>query len=597
VALFPQSFIDEVRSAADIVTVISDYVSLRKAGVTYKGLCPFHAEKSPSFSVNRDRGLFYCFGCQAGGDVFKFIELQEKLNFTDAVRQLAQRFGIPIPEVEPSAEQRESSAERESLLRIHEVAAAYFREQLHTPAAERIRAYLADTRKLTAATVETLGLGFAPPSRDGLRLRLLKEGFPRELTVKSGLVTRRDDGSEIDRFRNRLMVPIARDTGSVIAFGGRALEKDQVPKYLNSPETPIYSKSRTLYGLNLTKGEIRKANVAIIVEGYFDFAQVFQAGGLPAVASCGTALISQQAHLLHRFASKTVLCYDPDAAGLNAARRGGELLLAEGFEVSVAMMPGGLDPDSFVQAHGREGFVAQLRQARPFALQFSVDQAASGKNLDDPSDQRAFVQEIKEFAHRVIRDPVLLDQLADRVAVRAHLPVDTVRTALRVPRAGQTARAPAPAVVTAPLRDVERGLLWAIVHTPEAAAAILRELEPADLEGLRSQDLLKKASQIVSEGDNEFPNALLERLTDQEAQLVARVATEREPPVRDLEMCLQVLRFGRIERQLLSIQHEIDGRRSLGRDDSALDDLLREKNRLRSALERARRGPRDVYNK
>jgi DNA primase len=267
VALFPQSFIDEVRSAADIVTVISDYVSLRKAGATFKGLCPFHGEKTPSFNVNRDRGFFHCFGCGVGGDVFKFIELQDKVGFTDAVRQLAQRFGIPIPELEATEAGRESAAEREGLLRIHEVAAAYFREHLESPGGTRIRDYLLKERGLTSDTINTLGLGFAPPTRDALLSRLVQQGFPAALIAKSGLVVRRDDGSEVDRFRNRLMVPITRDTGSVIAFGGRALQKDQVPKYLNSPETPIYSKSRTLYGLNLTKGELRQAHYVVIVEG------------------------------------------------------------------------------------------------------------------------------------------------------------------------------------------------------------------------------------------------------------------------------------------------------------------------------------------
>ncbi len=203
-----------------------------------------------------------------------------------------------FPSWKSSDENRESSAEREALLRMHEIAAAYFREQLQSDAAARIREYLSGARKLLPATIDTLSLGFAPPSRDGLRQRLLKQGFAPALLVRSGLVTRRDDGTEVDRFRNRLMIPIARDTGSIVAFGGRALEKDQVPKYLNSPETPIYSKGRTLYGLNFTKGDVRKANVAIIVEGYFDFAQVYQAGGLPAVATCGTALTPAQAQHL-----------------------------------------------------------------------------------------------------------------------------------------------------------------------------------------------------------------------------------------------------------------------------------------------------------
>lgn len=596
-ALFPQAFIDEVRSAADIVTVVSDYVSLRKAGTAYKGLCPFHVEKSPSFSVNRDRGFFHCFGCGAGGDVFKFVELQEKVNFTDAVRQLAQRFGIPIPELESSDEGRESTAEREALLTMHEVAAAYFREQLQAPAAGPIRSYLAEARKLTAATIETLGLGFAPSSRDGLKQRLAKQGFSPALAVRSGLVTRRDDGTEVDRFRNRLMIPIVRDTGSIIAFGGRAMEKDQHPKYLNSPETPIYSKSRTLYGLNLTRSEVRKAKLAIIVEGYFDFAQLFQAGGLPAVATCGTALTTAQVNLLRRFASKAVLCFDPDTAGQHAAERSGELLVSEGFDVTVPLMPAGKDPDTYLQTDGREAFVGLLRKSKPY-LDFRVDRAAAGKDLTRGDGQRAFVSEMQAFAARVIRDPVVRDQLADRVAHKARVSVETVRTAFRPVRSSRSA---GPATVAAapagPLRDVERGLLWAMVHQPEELAVALRQLESADLEGLRSQDVLEKALQAVGGDTAELPNTVMERLTDQEAQLLARVATDREPPVRDLAECVRELRLGRIRRQILALQREIDDHAASGRAATELDELLRQKNALSSQMEQARRGPREGYNK
>jgi DNA primase len=596
-ALFPQSFIDEVRSAADIVTVVSDYVSLRKAGTAYKGLCPFHAEKSPSFSVNRDRGFFHCFGCNAGGDVFKFVELQEKVNFTDAVRQLAQRFGIPVPELESSDEGRESTAEREALLTMHDVAAAYFREQLAAPGAESIRTYLREGRRLTPATVDALGLGYAPPSRDGLKQRLIRQGFSPVLAVRSGLVTRRDDGTEVDRFRNRLMIPIARDSGSIIAFGGRAMEKDQNPKYLNSPETPIYSKSRILYGLHLTRSEIRKAKLAIIVEGYFDFAQLFQAGGLPAVATCGTALTTAQANLLQRFASKAVLCFDPDTAGQNAAERSGELLVSEGFDVTVPPMPGGMDPDTFLQAEGREGFVGLLRKSKPY-LDFRVDRAAAGKDLTRSDGQRAFVRDMQAFAARVVRDPIVLDQLADRVAHKARVSVETVRAAFRPARTSRSAAPTVPASAPAgPLRDVERGLLWAMVHQPEELAAALRQLEMADLEGLRSQDVLEKARQTARSGKSELPNAVMERLTDQEAQLLARVATDREPPVSDLGECVRELRFGRIRRQILALQQEIDDHAAAGRAEARLDELLREKNALSSQMEQARRGPREGYNK
>jgi DNA primase len=596
VALFPQTFIDEVRSAADIVTVISDYVSLRKAGTRYKGLCPFHGEKTPSFSVDRDRGFFYCFGCNAGGDVFKFIELQEKLGFNDALRQLAQRFGIPIPELEADESGRESAAEREALLRIHEVAAAYFREQLESPAGARIREYLLRDRGLTAETISLLGLGYAPPARDALRQRLLKQGFAPAAALRSGLVTHRDDGSEHDRFRNRLMIPITRDTGSVIAFGGRAIDKDQNPKYLNSPETPIYSKGRTLYGLSLTKPALRTAHMAVIVEGYFDFAQVYQAAGVPAVATCGTALTNAQAQLLRRFASKAILCYDPDAAGQGAAERSCELLVNEGFDVNVALLPAGLDPDTFIQQRGRDAYVAQLKQSRPY-LDFLLDRAASGQDLARDDVRREFLRKMLAVAAR-IPDAAARDQFADRLAHKARVTEEVVRSEIRKAAAARRVELPANRLrPAAPLRDVEKGLLWALVHDPGAAATVLKSLEQTDLEGLMSQSLLEKAIALPPLATEQLPSVLMERLTEDEAQLLSKVASAEEPPTLDLNECVRALRFGRIERQLAEIQREIDHSGRNGASGDAISQLLRRKNDLRTELELARRGPRDGYNR
>jgi DNA primase len=593
VALFPQPFIDEVRSAADIVTVISDYVSLRKAGATFKGLCPFHGEKTPSFNVHRDRGFFHCFGCGVGGDVFKFIELQEKVGFTDAVRQLAQRFGIPIPELEANEAGRESAAEREALLRIHEVAATYFREQLEGTAGARIRDYLLKDRGLSAATIATLGLGYAPPARDGLRQLLVKQGFAPALIVKSGLVTRRDDGSEVDRFRNRLMVPITRDTGSVIAFGGRALEKDQVPKYLNSPETPIYSKSRTLYGLSLSKADLRKLHFAIIVEGYFDFAQVYQGGGLPVVATCGTALTTAQAQLLRRFAAKAVLCYDPDAAGQGAAERSCELLVSEGFDVNVAVLPGGLDPDTFVQKHGRDAYVAQLKQSRPY-LEFLLDRAAAQHDLTRDDARREFLKKMLGVAAR-IPDAAARDQFADRLAHKARVTEDVIRAEIRKAAVARKTELPVERfrANTGRLRDVERGLLWAIVHTPEVAVSALAQLEAVDYEGLTAASVLAKAIELLPEGPDTLPTALMARLSTQEAEMVTTVAAAEHAPNLDLHMCVLNLQLARVERQLASIQRELAQTKSSDK----VNELLRQKNELRSQLELARRGPRDAYNK
>jgi DNA primase len=571
---FPQPFIDEVRAAADIVIVISDYVSLRKAGTSYKGLCPFHAEKTPSFNVNRDRGFFYCFSCQVGGDVFKFMELKEQLGFQDAVRQLAQRFGLPIPEMESGDGARDSAAERESLLKMHEVAAEHFREQLDTAAAGPIRDYLRDQRGLSFDTIARLQLGYAPPARDGLRQRLLKAGFAPAQMVASGLVTRRDDGSEVDRFRNRLMVPIARDTGSVIAFGGRALEKDQVPKYLNSPETPLYNKSRTLYGLHLTKGEIRKRNFVIIVEGYFDFAQVFQAGGLPVVATCGTALTTQQAQQLRRFASKAVLCYDPDSAGQTAAERSSALLVDESFDVNVVRLPDGQDPDAFVQKRGREALVQALKNSRPY-LEFLLDRGAAGLDLARDEQRREFLRSMLAVAAR-IPDPATRDQFADRLAHKARVTEEVVRAEIRKAAAARKTELPATRLSTlaGQLRPAERGLLWALVHQPELVMPWIRTLEDVDFEGLSSGELLRIARDLPDGKPADVPNRLMERLSTGDANRLAAIASEASAPVLDAEASVKSLKRLTFERELASVQREIDGLQSRGERGPELDALL-----------------------
>ena len=579
---FPQSFIDEVRAAADIVTVISDTVSLRKAGNSYKGLCPFHGEKTPSFNVMRDRGFFHCFGCGVGGDVFKFVELQEKVGFQEAVRHLAGRFGIPIPEVK-DGEPRESAAEREALIKIHEIALAYFREQLASPAGDKIREYLAKDRGLTEETIDQLQIGYAPATRDAVRQRLLKAGFSPLQTVMSGLVTRRDDGSEVDRFRNRLMIPIARDTGTVIAFGGRALEAEQVPKYLNSPETPIYTKSRTLYGLNLTKGHLRKGNFALIVEGYFDFAQVHQAGGFPVVATCGTALTSPQAQMLRRFAPKAVLCYDPDRAGQTAAERSSELLVSEGFDVNVIQLPGGEDPDTYIQKQGRDAFVGQLKRSRPY-LEFLLDRAAAEHDLTRDDSRRDFLRKMLGVAAR-IPDPAARDQFADRLAHKARVTEAVVRAEIRKAAAARKTELPAERVRTLQghMRKAEEGLIWTLIHDPAAAVLALKQMDPSDFKGLMTENILTTAWDMnISPKD--VPSALMERLSTQEAQLLASVAAQRSAPVTLPDLCVVALKYVRLEREFAEVQRELNRLQELGEKGPILLTALRRKLELSRAL-------------
>jgi DNA primase len=551
--LFPQQFIDDLKQHADIVVVIQDYVSLKKTGATFKGLCPFHGEKTPSFHVNRDKGFFHCFGCGAGGDVFKFLELRESVSFPDAVRMLAQRFGMTLPDLEQTDEQRANTAERESLLNVHDAAAVWFRQQLTSPAGARIRAQISG-RGIFDGTSEALGFGFAP--RDGLKDALFRQGFSQALLLRAGLLVQREDGTVVDRFRNRLMIPIRRETGSVIAFGGRAVDADQQPKYLNSPETPIYSKSRTLYGLNLSKGPIRESGFAVLVEGYFDFAQVHQAGFQSVVASCGTALTSPQAQQLRRFTGKVVLSFDPDTAGQVATARSCEMLVSEGFEVNVAILPAGEDPDTHIRKHGHQAYAACLRTSKPY-LEYLLDRGAANHNLRNAEGRARFVAEVLPIVER-IPDRTRQELFVEAVAGKAGVAGDSIwaqvaKAVTRWQPALTSSELPGLGQVT----KAEKGLIWWLVHRPGPAVDALKTLESADLEPLASRSVLDLALKL--DDDRGFsPSVLLERLNAGEAQLVTGIASETEPHVHDAAECALILKRLRYERERAALQREID---------------------------------------
>jgi DNA primase len=564
VGLFPQQFIDDLRMQANIVTVIQEYVPLKRAGTSYKGNCPFHNEKTPSFNVNPEKGFFHCFGCNVGGDVYKFLELHEKVGFQDAVRMLAQKFGVALPEPAEgdSDDARRDSALRESLLKAHEIAAAYFKEQLAGPAGGRARAQLAD-RGVTQQTIDELGLGFAPNSRDGLKQRLLKQGFAQGVLLQSGLIVQRESGEVVDRFRNRLMVPICRDTGSVIAFGGRQMDPDQGgPKYLNSPETPIYSKSRTLYGLNLTKGLIRKGGFAVLVEGYFDFAQVFQSQAAPAVASCGTALTPQQAQLLRRFTSKAILSFDPDAAGLGAAVRSCELLVVEGFDVNVVVLDKGEDPDTFIRRKGGDQYRERLKGSRPY-LEYLLDQAADGLDLNHDEHRRQFLGKMLTVAAR-IPDAAARDQFADRIAHKARITEDVVRAEIRKAAVNrQTVVTTRELPSFGQLKHAEKALIWGLIHNTSAALEALAGLDDDDLAELAGRHILEVARSLHNEPLDQLPSTLLQRLSTVNAQLVTSIAATdvtQAPPAA----CARAIKRLRWERERAAIQREIDRLQELG---------------------------------
>lgn len=596
--LFPQTFIDDVRLQANILQVIQEYVPLKRAGTSYKGLCPFHSEKSPSFTVNPEKGFFHCFGCNVGGDIFKFLELHEKVGFTDAVRMLAQKFGVAIPETVDGEDGRRDAGVREALLKMHEIAAVYFSEQLQGSAGMRARQQLKE-RGVTPAAIDALGLGFAPFAREGLKERLMKQGFAPSLILQSGLVVQRGagpsagsrSGSEpgggeiVDRFRNRLMIPISRDAGSVIAFGGRSMDAEQVPKYLNSPETPVYSKGRTLYGLNLSKGAIRTSGFAVLVEGYFDFAQVFQAQAAPVVASCGTALTAQQAQLLHRFTNKVVLSFDPDAAGQGAAARSCELLVAEGFEVNVLVLDKGEDPDTFIRRNGGEQYRERLKASRPY-LEYLIDRAAVGTDFGQDEGRRQFFAKMLAVAAK-IPDAAARDQFADRMAHKARVTEDVVRAEIRkaaVQRRTELTTRELPSLGR--LKHAEKSLIWSLVHNTSEAVVALDALEDEDLSLLAGREVFELARSLKDTAPNHLPSTLMQRLSTVNAQLVTRIAATSVPPAPPHE-CVLALKRLRWDQERAGIQREINRLQELGagRHGDEIDALWQKKKDLLRRIE------------
>ena len=582
--LFPQSFLDDLKAQADLVQVVQDYVPLKRAGRSYKGLCPFHSEKTPSFHVNRDKGFFHCFGCGVGGDVFKFLELHGKLGFQESVRLLASRFGLPVPEIEMDAGKAAADAEREELLKLHELAVTYYRECLTGRLGARARQQL-ERRGLARQTLETLQLGFAPASREGLKDHLLQHGFSLPQLVRSGLVVQREAETPIDRFRNRLMVPICRESGSIIAFGGRAVEPDQLPKYLNSPETAIYSKGRMLYGLHLTKAAIRRQGFAVLVEGYFDFAQALQAGVTTVVASCGTALSLPQAQLLRRFATKAILSFDPDAAGAGASARSGELLLSQGFQVNVAVLPAGEDPDTFVRRQGGARYLEKLRSSLPY-LEYLLERTAVEHDFSRDDSRREFLGKMLTVA-ACIPDAATRDQFGDRLAHKARITEEVVRAEIKKAAVGRrTTVSDGELGARGEIRTAEKGLLWALLHDPEAAVAALGDLEDGALDELATGPILKAARSLGDWPADTIPAILRERLNASELQLVASIAAQDAAPAPADECALALKRL-RYERERAALQSEINHLQELGTAQHMhqIDELWKRKKNLLYRIE------------
>jgi DNA primase len=410
--------INEVRERADIVEVISSYVSLKRAGANYQGLCPFHAEKTPSFNVSPARQIFHCFGCGVGGNVFSFLMRLEGLSFGQAVKAVGARYGIEVEDKPFDSRAQERARRRELLLRVNELAAEFYQNILfQSPEGKRGLEYL-QRRGYGMETARHFRLGFAPDRWDALAAYLQGKGYDPEIGRQLGLLRPgKNDGRDRDFFRNRLMFPVVDSSGAVVAFGGRALA-DETPKYLNSPESPVYHKGRTLYGLGQARSAMSRTGEVIIVEGYFDLLAVAGAGFENVVATCGTALTTEHAVLLQRHGKKVALLFDGDSAGWKATLRAMEILLGTDVATTVITLEDGADPDSFIQEHGAQAFAERFAQARP-VLEVFMEKMLREAGQERESRARAaesVAAKISLLASPVKRE-LYLRELAERVGV------------------------------------------------------------------------------------------------------------------------------------------------------------------------------------
>jgi len=645
-----RDFKETVRQQADIVRIVGDYVRLKKSGAqNFSGLCPLHNEKTPSFSVHATRQFFHCFGCGVSGDVFAFVQKMENITFPETVRLIAQKLNIPLPKVTFSSPQEAREAKlRMALLDIHERACAFFQDYLKRPEAAHARAYLA-TRGLDDETIARFRIGYAPDSGFLLRDALQRE-FDEELVRESGLFSWKEEGrgqgsggrsqekqilrsaqdgkigegdngpsaalpkpnsqspepnrspqltALYSKFRNRVIFPINNDSGRIIAFTGRTLSTDEKagPKYLNSPETAIYSKSRVLFNLDRAKETIRKFDYAILVEGQMDCISVFAAGFQNVIASSGTAFTELQAKLLGRHSKKVVVNFDPDTAGAKATERTLGLLVEEEFEIKVLTLESGFDPDLFIRHKGKEAYAEALRHAQRY-FHYLIERARAQFPVRTPEGKVKAVNYLLPHVQRV-PSRIVRDELAHEIAQKLGIDSAVLRQELKhvaATRSTATIKAPAEAQIT----DAERILIRALASANEmqfveehlsARDGAEEEFDPARQarfalqsdrlhEGLATESLIEE---LMTHGQ-EVADVMELPLSDSDRRVLASILlkdSEELTPDR-VDGAVRALKRIHIRRRLDYVQQELQ---SAGRKDpTQLQGLLQEKVRLKRAL-------------
>ncbi|HKD08491.1 MAG TPA: DNA primase [Bryobacteraceae bacterium] len=539
----------QIKSQLDIVRVISDYVPrMRRFGNRYSCLCPFHNEKTPSFSVYADHQFYKCFGCDAKGDVFNFVMSIENITFWEALKKLAEQNGIPLPKQSQVSD--EKTRARGALREMHEIAVQHFRTNLAGPNGARAREYLTG-RGVTPASIEGFQLGLADGSGRGLIRLLEQRGFRQEQLAESGLFGRRDDGTLYDRFRNRLMFPIHDESGKPIAFGGRALEPGESAKYVNSSETEIYKKSNVLYNLNRAKQTAAKVDRIVMVEGYMDVIGATQAGVAEVVAICGTALTIEQTRAMKRHSQNLHLNLDADSAGNKAAERSVKLLLDENVRVRVVELEGGLDPDEYCKEHGAETYRERIAKAKPY-FYWLADRARSKFDLRDPQGRNDIFQFLLP-AIQALRDKIERVSVANDLASYLGIESGLVLEHFRKMAADKSERAPTPPKADSN-RPADRILLLSLLGDQEGRSELVEALR--GVSGWNQSPAAAIYRAIISLHDSGSAiafHSLHERLEPGDQDLLASLVLDAEGSAATAEdgmACIETMR--REERESLA---------------------------------------------
>ncbi len=558
---FPDEFIDQIRSQTDIVEVIGQYVSLKKRGRNWFGLCPFHSERTPSFSVNPEMGIFKCYGCNKGGDVYTFLMEHEKLSFTQCVESLADRLGLKVPRTKKDRSE-EGVADR--LVYANQFARDFYGRLLMEEEGRPALDYL-KSRGLDDQTIQDFGLGWAPVDRRVLKKAALDHGIAEETLLDVGLLSRSQKTTEsFDCFRGRIMIPILNPAGRTIAFGGRLLAEGE-PKYLNTQETVLFHKGEVLFGLDKSRGAIRRDSRAVVVEGYMDLISLYRNGVRPVVAPMGTALTPEQARLLGRYAKEVFLLYDADKAGLRATFRGGDELLSAGLTVRVVTLPEGTDPDDFIRAEGRQAFERLIGSAADF-LDRKMEILTARTDLSVTANRQRAADKLLESVSRC-RDSLVRNLYLKKVAEFIDAPQSVLAERLNRLIRAQTDRKPRPV----PMRDTttegstgtkaEGYLLALCLKRPEYVDKTLEQLGETPMSDPGYAEIFRALVEAKSGKRKNLIESIYEKLPETLQKLVGKLLSDGEkvePANEVFNSCWRRIKIERIDKQLEDNRNKVE---------------------------------------